>query len=126
MTQAVRGHVYTARQIYQELDLFDRPSLCFAYEGIPTIIQDSHVSEEAILAIDDGFLDTEWEFASESVLVPIFVYCSTNSNILNFVDVVPWTAWDGSFMEGTWWATLRDYPKVQPQFEATLRAMSVR
>lgn len=124
--KAVTGSRYTALQIYRDLDLSDKPSMCFAYQGVPAVIQDSHVSAAAILAIDDGFLDTIWELVSTTDLVQVFVYSAGNSNILNFVDVAPWTAWDGQFLEGTWWATLRAWPRPQPRFEATVKSMSIR
>ena len=127
---AVRGTVYTFRDICERLDLRDSPSLDFRLpeECWPTLVtqvaetwqascpcspvQTAHVTEEEILAIP-GWAESEWVYRFEtSEWIPVFYFRGGPTPIGELLDYEPLID-PHAVRAGRWWAVPKGKPRKQ-------------
>lgn len=108
------GATYTLREIHSILKLDDSPHLGFDHQGIRTVIQTSHVTDEELLAVP-GLADTLWTYIrTTSEWIPSFVAVDHKA-IAAFVDIEPMKA---MFHDDppNWWVTPKGHVREQYEF----------
>ena len=99
-----RGEIYTLQEIEETLHLKDSPCLLFHHNKTECVIQNSHITSEDLLGIP-GFAQTLWRYIhTTEEWIPVFV--STESSILEFVDVA-------IGVRGGVWVTPKGFPRYQ-------------
>lgn len=112
---AESGVNYTFAQIL-ELTLRDGPHLSFKLDvngkKVEACLQDSHVTDEQLLAVP-GFAESVWTYRYEtSEWIPIFAYASTNVKpITDLIDYEPWI--DPYETRLNFWCTPKGLPRRQ-------------
>lgn len=114
-----RNQSYTYEEI-TKLYLRDSPSLLFTHEGIPGVIQNSHLTEEEFLSVP-GMKESVWTYEREThEWIPIFHFNTLIKQrpITDLVDLEmyqpPFSHDDGKY----WWATPKGFPREQ--YESTI------
>lgn len=110
----VRGFQYSLRQIYEQLDLDDSPSLHIRIGDLKGPIQDSHVTVEQMLSVP-GLADTQWTYRRTTwEYIPCFEYSGTAEAILACVDSEPWKPrFAGDEVDNYTWITPKGFPRAQ-------------
>lgn len=107
-----QGKEYTAEEVFK-LDLDDTPHLGFQHEGLPAIIQNSHITVEELLSVP-GLAQTKWRYVfTTNEWVPIFEAVDV-TEVLKCVDIVPWKC---CFDDPHWWVTPKGFPREQHVWE---------
>lgn len=102
-----RLRTYTLTQVF-DLDLPDSPSLGFKYEGVRTVVQDSHVTVEELLSVP-GFANTRWEYIrTTNEWIPVFSAVDDEA-VVACVDVEPYFGIE----PGNFWVTPKGFPRTQ-------------
>lgn len=86
----VSGQVYTLRQVFNDLELRDSPSLALSVilDGkiVRTVINDSHVGDCWVESAP-GAAESQWKYLRETdEWIPCFVHCGTPEQAMQFVD----------------------------------------
>lgn len=109
-----RGATYTTREVLS-LELLDSPHFGFCIDGRRTVIQNSHCSDEELLA-QPGMADVRWEYIrTTDEWIPVF-RAVDDAAVLAVVDVEPSRyQYDD---EGSMWVTPKGLPREQYVHEA--------
>lgn len=97
--------VYTFNDMLIKLNLPDSPFLQFVYNDTECIIQNSHVSDNALLCIP-GMRESLWCYEKTTrEHIPLFWYLNDNVDILTLVDI-------HEVEDGSYWVTPKGYPRA--------------
>jgi hypothetical protein len=106
-----RGVVYTLRQILEDLDLDDGPSLGFNSEFGHAVIQNSHVTDAQLLSVP-GLADTRWRYVRTThEWIPVFE-ATDDAAVCACVDVSK--DYDELMQCDDIWVTPKGFPRENP------------
>lgn len=112
--QPQRGAVYSLREILEELELRDSPSLGFTYKQMRGVIQNSHCTYEELLAVP-SMAETQWIFRREThEWIPVFDYAGDENSIQLVLEPLEVSRdYFTGHAENSWWAIPKGLPRPQ-------------
>jgi hypothetical protein len=112
MNHPIKGWAYTLREILEELDLDDSPSLLVALNGRCGPVQDSHLTDKQLLSVP-GIAETRWEYIRTThEWIPCFTYVGEVDVIKACIQWEPYLKFDKTD-SGAWWITPVGFPRQQ-------------
>lgn len=109
----VRGLVYTAKQIENDLRLEDSPHYMFLLDRRRGVIQNSHLTAAEFLSVP-GMADTRWRYLrTTNEYIPLFEYAGEVQSLRDVLHVEPGLDFITGEDDGHWWATPKGFPRSQ-------------
>ena len=113
MTLPKVGKIYTARFIYENLQLQDEPIFTISYREKTGVIQ-TNISMEDISGIEE-FMNSTWKYVHTTPeWVSIFHYEGEIEFLLGILDMEPMIdCFSGKVKDNEWWVTFKKFPHKQ-------------